>query len=140
MKLCIPTRGDEGRLARVSGHFGRAPWFTVLDTETGETISFENAPGEDGRCFSIDSMLVHGVGAVACHHLGHGAMRRLQERGVQVLQTQAVTVAGVLEEMRAVAPIEMDAAKTCSGHEGGRNRHGDGCGHGHGHGHEHHDH
>lgn len=128
MRLCIPTRGDEGRAARVSGHFGRAPWFTVLDTETGEAHAVPNHPDPDGRCFPLDTLLTQGIEAVACHHLGRGALERLQERGLRVLQTQALTVAGVQEEMQLVEPIAMDREKTCSGHEShGRHHH---CDHG----------
>ncbi len=129
MRLCVPTHGDEGRHARVSGHFGRAPWFTVIDTESGVATPVANTPDPDGRCFPLDTLLASGIEAVACHHLGRGALERLQARGVRVLQTQALTVAGVIEEMRLVEPIVMDVEKSCSGHGGGRNQ-----GHGHGHG------
>jgi predicted Fe-Mo cluster-binding NifX family protein len=31
MKICIPTHGDEGLEAAVAGHWGRAPFFTLVD-------------------------------------------------------------------------------------------------------------
>jgi hypothetical protein len=33
MKICIPTETNEGKSAAVYGHFGSAPYFTIIDTE-----------------------------------------------------------------------------------------------------------
>ena len=129
MRLCVPTHGDEGRRARVSGYFGRAPWLTVVDTESGVAIAVVHTPDSQGHCLPLDTLLASGIEAVACHHLGRRALECLQARGVRVLQTQALTVAGVIEGMRLVEPIPMNVA-SCSGHGGG-------CRQGHGHGHEH---
>lgn len=39
MRLLIPTTDANGAEARISGHFGRAPYYTVADTETGAAVS-----------------------------------------------------------------------------------------------------
>ena len=46
MKLCIPTETNEGKNAKVYGHFGSAPYFTIVDTEkdTVEVIDNANPP------------------------------------------------------------------------------------------------
>ena len=42
MKLCIPTRTDEGLEATSTGHFGSAPYFTLVDTESEELTTLAN--------------------------------------------------------------------------------------------------
>lgn len=34
MLACIPTEDDTGLEARICGHFGSAPFFTLVDTES----------------------------------------------------------------------------------------------------------
>ena len=36
MKICMPTEGDKGISEKLYAHFGSAPYFTVVDTETGD--------------------------------------------------------------------------------------------------------
>ena len=42
MKICIPTKGNEGMKARISKHFGSASYFTIIDTEANETEIIDN--------------------------------------------------------------------------------------------------
>ena len=52
MKLCIPTETNEGKSATVYGHFGSAPYFTIVDTEkdTVEVIDNANQHHAHGMC------------------------------------------------------------------------------------------
>ena len=34
MKICIPTNTDSGTESTISGHFGSAPFFMIVDTES----------------------------------------------------------------------------------------------------------
>jgi predicted Fe-Mo cluster-binding NifX family protein len=34
MRLCIPTIDDAGLDAQLSAHFGSAPYYTIVDTES----------------------------------------------------------------------------------------------------------
>jgi predicted Fe-Mo cluster-binding NifX family protein len=36
MKICIPTEISVDAQSKTSGPFGRAPFFTLVDTETGD--------------------------------------------------------------------------------------------------------
>ena len=42
MKICIPTMDDRGKEGMPSDHFGSAPFFTFVDTETGEYEAVRN--------------------------------------------------------------------------------------------------
>ena len=43
MKICIPTTDNNGLESRAHGHFGSAPYFAVVDTETGAVRVEANA-------------------------------------------------------------------------------------------------
>ena len=47
MKIAIPTQDDRASEARVSPHFGRAPYFALVDTKTGEVEFLPNDGGGD---------------------------------------------------------------------------------------------
>ena len=52
MKICVPTATDAGLEAPVFGHFGSAPFFTVVDTDDGkvEVIPNTNSHHAHGTC------------------------------------------------------------------------------------------
>lgn len=118
MRLCIPTDTDDGLEARLSDHFGRAPWFTFLDPETGETESVPNTTcdnlrrgrghrhgeGEreghgrghgNGRAL-LTILIGRDCGAVVCRNLGRGASVRLREAGIDVRTSRAGRVREVM--------------------------------------------
>ena len=42
MKVCIPTKDNKGMDGTVEQHFGKAPTYTILDTETREVSVIPN--------------------------------------------------------------------------------------------------
>ncbi len=119
MRLCIPTVSEAGLSARLSPHFGSAPWFTVVDSETGATSAIENehARHEHGQCAPTRSLEGKGIGVVVCRGLGRRALMNLEGQGMQVLVTEEWTVAGALEAYRAGSLPRLDPASACAGHE-----------------------
>ena len=98
MLLCIPTESDDGLDARVSAHFGRAPYFTFVDTETGTAVPKAN-PGHD-VVHPPDFVLGQKPDAVAVKGIGAGAYGRFDAARVQVLQTEHETVRATLDAAR----------------------------------------
>jgi predicted Fe-Mo cluster-binding NifX family protein len=43
MRLCIPIETNEGKNAKVYGHFGSAPYFTIVDIEKDSVEVIDNA-------------------------------------------------------------------------------------------------
>ncbi len=56
MKICIPTMDDHGLKGMPSDHFGSAPFFTFVDTETGEVETQPNGGAHHvhGACRPLD--------------------------------------------------------------------------------------
>ena len=61
MRICIPTERDDGAASPLSRHFGRAPLFSIVDTDTGSIETLANPhPGHShghfdrhGECFRL---------------------------------------------------------------------------------------
>ena len=98
MNLCIPTESNGGLEATVSGHFGRAPFYTFVDTVTGDAVPVAN-PGH-GAVHPPDFVLGQKPDAVAVKGMGRGAYGRFDAAGVQMLLTEEDDVAETLAAAR----------------------------------------
>ena len=131
MRVCMPTLDERGLEGRLSPHFGRAPFFTMVDDETGEVAVLANVAAQHehgsgqhghGGCAPVGLFGGQGLDAVICRGLGRGAHLRLRETGLRVYLTDSWEVAGALAAWRAGQLAEAEAGQLCAGH-----------GHGHGH-------
>jgi predicted Fe-Mo cluster-binding NifX family protein len=110
MRICIPTAGMSGLADTVYGHFGSAPYFTVIDTATGgiELIDNSRKQHEHGSCAPSEELVARGIDAVACGGMGRRALATLTDAGIRVFLTQAVT------PHEAVGHVTSGAAEVCT--------------------------
>jgi predicted Fe-Mo cluster-binding NifX family protein len=118
MRLCVPVLDDQGLDSRVCGHFGSAPAFMIVDTESGacRLLTNNNAHHAHGMCQplavlageSIDGMIVGGIGM--------GALMKLEAAGITVYRAQHPTVGATISAFKAgsLQPVGHDHA--CAGH------------------------
>lgn len=127
MKLCIPTMDDSGLTGVPSAHFGSAPFFTFVDTETREVEAVPNSGYEHvhGACRPLDFLGSRPVDAFVCRGMGRRALARLQSAGVNVFVTLEANVESTLDALTDGRLQAMSVDDACQGH---------GQGHGHGHG------
>jgi len=120
MKLCIPTDDNRGLTGRLSAHFGSAPYFTLVESETGEAEVVSNlvSAHEPGTCQAAGTLRVFGVGAVLCRSLGRRAYGRLREMGLPVFVTEAEVTEQALEEYRAGRLARLTSESACHGGRG----------------------
>ncbi|MFO7892736.1 MAG: NifB/NifX family molybdenum-iron cluster-binding protein [Longimicrobiales bacterium] len=132
MKICIPTMDEEGLGARLSAHFGQAPYYTVVDTDgwTLRTIINTNEHHAHGQCTPVASIRGLGVDAVVCRGLGRNALAKLRAAGLTVYVAEDLLVEDAVKAFVAGDLSELTDEEACHGH-------GHGHGHGHEHGHEH---
>lgn len=129
MKVCIPTMDDQGKEGMPSDHFGSAPFFTFVDTETGEYEPVRNGGSSHvhGSCQPLKFLGSRPVDAIIVRGLGRRAFARLADAGVQVFVTQeknAEESIAALEDGR-LRPLSSEEA--CHGHDGGGRGHGPGA-------------
>lgn len=120
MRLGMPTVNERGLGALLSPHFGSAPYFTLVDVETGEVevVENEHARHEHGRCRPTASLVGRRLDAVLCRGLGRGAHERLREAGLRVYLTGAMDVADAVAAFREGRVVEAEAEQLCRGHHG----------------------
>ena len=104
MKLCITAAGNDISAA-TDAAFGRAPWFVLVDTESGITQGIENVSAQAAQGAGIaaaQAMTEHGVDAVLTGRLGPKARSALEASGVGMYEGLGrSTVAEALEQFRA---------------------------------------
>ena len=139
MNVCIPTIESTGLQDTVAGHFGSAPYFTVVNTENRSVRVIDNADTEHGHggCAPAEKLLAEGISAVACGGMGRRALARLNEAGIRVFLSGAETPEGAVEQILSGTAEECTGENACAGSHGHGNGHGHGPGHGHAHEHEH---
>jgi predicted Fe-Mo cluster-binding NifX family protein len=134
MKLCMPTEDEAGLDGQLSSHYGRTPYFTVVDSGTNECVVLPNgrAHHAHGQCGEAAAAFAgQGVDAVVCRGVGRGALGGLLARGMSVYVTAAPTVAAAVYAFREGRLTQATLFEAC----GGGHDHLPGHDHGHSHGH-----
>lgn len=97
MKVCIPTMGRSGMDDIVSEHFGRAPTFTLIDSETDEVKIIDNRSEHMGGMGKPPEHLAkEGVEVMLCSGLGPRAISMFENFGIEVLVGASGTVRDTL--------------------------------------------
>lgn len=125
MKICFPTTSLQGMESRIYEHFGSAPGFVIVDTETQsvEEINNNDLQHAHGMCQPLKALGGRQVDAVAVGGIGMGALMKLQAQGVRVYRVTEGTVADNVGFILKQKLPEFDTRLTCAGHTGG------GCAH-----------
>ncbi len=124
MKVCFPVEENKGLDSIVYSHFGSAPLFVKVDTDT---MAFEVLQNSDqhhahGMCHPLKALSGHEIDAVVLGGIGAGALAKLNAAGIAVYKSSAPTVRENLDLVVQKKLRPMDGA--CGGHG-----HGQGCGH-----------
>jgi len=125
MKICFPTEDLNAMDSRVYEHFGSAPGFVIVDTESKgvEEINNSDLHHEHGMCQPLKALGGRSVDAVAVGGIGMGALMKLHALGVKVYRAEMSTVARNVALIQKEELPEFDPGLTCGGHIAG------GCAH-----------
>jgi predicted Fe-Mo cluster-binding NifX family protein len=93
MKICIPA-DKAGMKGHIHGHFGSAPYFTIVDTDTGlvEILDNTNQHHAHGTCQPLGSISGKGVNAVISSAMGTRVVQGLNLAKIRAYKTSAATV------------------------------------------------
>jgi predicted Fe-Mo cluster-binding NifX family protein len=100
-RIVIPTVGQEGLNATLAEHFGRAPYFAVVDVnDKGDVANVKTVPnvGEHtgGMGYTHDHILGLQPDAIIVYGMGPRGLNTFQSAGVAVLRANAATVGEVI--------------------------------------------
>ena len=131
MKICFPIADNQGMESEVYGHFGSAPFFAVVDTESREIKLLSNADEHHahGHCQPLKAIGGQSVEAVVVAGIGGGALKGLNQAGLTVYRAQGQTIADniscfAMNELTVLTP-----GQTCGGHTHGQGTKAGSCQH-----------
>ncbi len=99
-RVVIPTEDQNGLNSRLAEHFGRAPYYAVIEfDEKGEISNVKTVPniGEHagGVGYSHDNILELKPNAIIVYGMGPRGLNSFQNAGVAILKANANTVSEV---------------------------------------------
>jgi len=121
MKICIPVDQLNGLASEIAPNFRAAPALLVVDSVTKEFLGID---ASSGACRATPLQ----IDAIVCAGgIGRGMFNGLRGRGIQVFNTDAMTVEEALAELAGGSLSEVKEVECCGG-----DHHGEAHGHQHG--------
>jgi predicted Fe-Mo cluster-binding NifX family protein len=122
MNICIPVTQDCGLQSPVCAHFGSAPIFMIVDTETKTCRAIPNSNQHHGHgmCSPLASLQGEHIDGMAVGGIGMGALSKLLASGVQVFLSQQPTVEETLKAFMAGALRVVTSDTACAHHDQGQ--------------------
>ncbi len=126
MKVCFPVQQEEGIESTVYNHFGSAPFFVVVDTDTKSVCTINNRDQNHvhGSCNPLKALDNQKIDAVVVGGIGAGALTRLNQAGIKVYRAQTQTIKGNITLYSSNNLPELALQGACGGHS-----HGGSCAH-----------
>jgi predicted Fe-Mo cluster-binding NifX family protein len=83
--VCIPTAGRGGLADRLSEHFGRAPTYTLVNSDTDQVRVVPNtSEHQGGMGLPADNLAKLGIEVLVCGGVGRRAITLLEGHGIAV--------------------------------------------------------
>ncbi len=120
MKLCFPVQKTFGLESEVYGHFGSAPAFMLVDSDTETITVIDNSDlhHSHGACNPIAALEGRKVDVVVVGGIGGGALMKLHGAGISVYQALGRTVRENIELFNEERLPRFQPGHVCSGHSG----------------------
>jgi predicted Fe-Mo cluster-binding NifX family protein len=100
-KIIIPTETQDGLAAPVAEHFGRAPFFTVIELDDNAILNITHVANVSEHLGGIGSPHDHLTKlhpkALLVHGMGPRGIMAFNSSGIEVLKTTATTVKEAVE-------------------------------------------
>jgi predicted Fe-Mo cluster-binding NifX family protein len=119
MNICIPVKEDKGLSSEVNPHFGSAPIFLIVDTESGaaRVIPNRNEHHAHGMCQPLASLAGERIDAIVVGGIGMGALSKMQAAGLEVFLSDIASVNETISAWKSGTLRPMTPAMAC-GHHG----------------------
>jgi predicted Fe-Mo cluster-binding NifX family protein len=117
MKIAVTSRGED-LSSQVDARFGRARYFVIVETETGEFTALDNEQNlnaaQGAGVQAAQHVAGQGVEAVITGHCGPRAFQVLTAGGIKVFNGLDGTVAEAVEQFKAGELTQADGADVAS--------------------------
>ena len=118
MNICVPIEADNGLTSAVCAHFGSAPAFLIVDTDTDACRAIVNGNQHHGHgmCMPLQSLEGERIDGMVVGGIGMGALNKLTAAGIQVYISQHATVGEVVAAFKAGSLQVMQPGMACAHH------------------------
>jgi predicted Fe-Mo cluster-binding NifX family protein len=104
-RIMIPVEDKAGLEAQVAHHFGRAPYFAIVELDENKTPKVKTEPNRSEHMggsagHSHESFLALKPDVVVAYSMGPGALNTFKDAGIPVLEANADTVKGNIESFK----------------------------------------
>lgn len=122
MNICIPIQEDKGLESPVSAHFGSAPLFMIVNTESGScrAVSNRNLNHGHGMCQPLLSLSGENLEGMIVSGIGRGALSKLQAANIRVYLSELPTVSATLAAFKAGILKRVTPQTACGRHGNGQ--------------------
>ena len=120
MKLCLPVTENNGIESNVSEHFGSAPYFMIVDTDTllCNAITNTNSEHSHGMCQPLSVLSAHKFDGIVVGGIGAGALNKLRASNIKVFKTEHKNITDTIKAYKENSLKEMTPEASCSHHNG----------------------
>jgi predicted Fe-Mo cluster-binding NifX family protein len=124
-RIAIASEDDRGLDGQVSQHFGRCPFYTVVDVSDGAVgaVRVTANPHYEAHRPGVVPHFVQGLGAhvIVAGGMGPRAIALFNDFGIEVAtgaigRTGAVLEAYLAGRVRGIVPCHHDHPESCGGH------------------------
>jgi predicted Fe-Mo cluster-binding NifX family protein len=125
LRIAVASEGEGGLSAPVGGHFGRCPYYTLVEVREGRVVDHEvhSNPGHENHVPGAVPEFLSGlhVNVVLAGGMGPRAIRMFDSRGIQVTTGVTGSVEGAVDawlrgDVRGIVPCAHDHPESCGGH------------------------
>ena len=99
-RIIVPTANQEGINAQIAEHFGRAPYYTVVDLDNGEVVKVKTVSNTSehvgGTGSAHDQIYQLQPNVLIAYGMGPRGLITFQTNGIKVLKANADTVKAVI--------------------------------------------
>ncbi|XHH09523.1 MAG: NifB/NifX family molybdenum-iron cluster-binding protein [Candidatus Bathyarchaeia archaeon] len=104
-KIVVPTENQEGMNAQVAEHFGRTPYFTVVELDNGKVVKVDTVTNTSehvgGVGTAFEQIIALNPKAIIVNGMGPRGIMNFNNAGVKVLRATAQVVNKVVEAYNA---------------------------------------
>jgi len=117
MRISVPSMGNKGLEEEISLHFGRAPFFTIYDSETEKVEIVQNTSQHmGGQGYPPEIMHAHRVDVMLCSGLGSRAVQMFEQLGIMVYCGAMGTVKDTIDTWKRGELQEATDETVCKEH------------------------
>ena len=110
--------GNKGLNDEVSPHFGRAPYYTIWDSETSEVETVPNTSQHmGGQGYPPELMHAHEVDVMLCSGLGPRAVQMFEKFAIRVYVGAMATVKDTIDAWKTGNLQEATDETVCKEHK-----------------------